>query len=315
MAVREDSTREQIEEAATRWFVRRREGMEPAERDAFETWLSEPEHRRAFEETETLWQTLDALPAGRGRTATANNLSAAKRRRFLYAAASLLLAAGSVTLYRRYAASPRFARDFASRQGELRQASLPDGTVIDLDTDTRLSVAYYADRREVALAHGQAMFTVSPDASRPFRVTGGGVSVTVVGTRFSVRRIGATVAVAVEAGHVLVASDAGERDLFPGDAATVAAKGGTIRTVKVDPAAIGLWRYGRIAFVDAPLQEVLDEFARYGETRLQASPEVRSLRITGSFDVTRTDSFIRTLSRVAPVRYREENGRILILPR
>ena len=103
-----------------------------------------------------------------------------------------------------------FAGEFRTLRGQQKDVTLPDGSVLRLDTDTRIAVALYRERREVKLLGGQAMFQVHGDAARPFDVLAGPVRVTVVGTRFSVRHtpgiLGADdIRVEVEEGCVRVA--------------------------------------------------------------------------------------------------------------
>ncbi len=82
--------------------------------------------------------------------------------------------------------------------------ALPDGSIIDLNSRSRVRVHYQRDRREVELEQGEAMFSVEHDSSRPFVVQAGVGKVTVTGTRFDVRRDPAQTRVVVEAGTVKV---------------------------------------------------------------------------------------------------------------
>ncbi len=44
---------------------------------------------------------------------------------------------------------------------------LGDGSRIELNTDTKVVVRYGLDRRRVELVHGEALFDVAPNKSRP----------------------------------------------------------------------------------------------------------------------------------------------------
>ena len=79
---------------------------------------------------------------------------------------------------------------------------LADGTVVELN-DTAVIVAdYTATERRVRLERGEAHFTVTKDATRPFTVMAAGVAVRAVGTAFNVRLVDAAVEVLVTEGQV-----------------------------------------------------------------------------------------------------------------
>lgn len=71
--------------------------------------------------------------------------------------------------------------------GERLVVTLDDGTRLTLNTDSRLVVGFQPDRRDIRMQHGQALFEVAKDASRPFVVTAGNRQVTALGTAFDVR--------------------------------------------------------------------------------------------------------------------------------
>ncbi|MBC7369228.1 MAG: FecR domain-containing protein [Undibacterium sp.] len=98
----------------------------------------------------------------------------------------------------------------AARQ---QQIALNDGSLVELNVSSDLSVKPTAGERRVTLAAGEAHFAVAHAMARPFIVTAAGVSVLAVGTAFSVRLGETGVEVLVTEGRVEVARD-------PVDAAT-----------------------------------------------------------------------------------------------
>ncbi len=83
---------------------------------------------------------------------------------------------------------------------------LADGsTATALDATTEISVAQdMADRAELVLSRGRGRFDVKPSPTRTFVVHAGNVTITVLGTLFTVERVADRVGVAVEAGTVRV---------------------------------------------------------------------------------------------------------------
>lgn len=79
---------------------------------------------------------------------------------------------------------------------------LADGTVVELNDAAIIVADYTATERRVRLERGEAHFTVTKDAARPFTVTAAGVAVRAVGTAFNVRLADSAVEVLVTEGQV-----------------------------------------------------------------------------------------------------------------
>jgi transmembrane sensor len=219
-----------------------------------------------------------------------------------------------------YQRQPVFHESFASARGELLDVHLPDGSVMKLDTATRVEVTLYRQRREVRLPEGQATFYVRADKARPFDVLTDSLRVTVVGTRFAVRNTHAGLglggeAVTVEEGRVRVAplhataGGTGAVELTAGESVQ-ANRAGALGTVDSRPAhGALLWREGRINFDSTPLAQAVAEFERYGDTRLLIKdPEVAAMRVNGSFDTRLAADFGSALPLVLPVQLRKHGN-------
>lgn len=331
------ATRADLDDQALDWFLRRRAGLRPAEAAALQAWLAAtPAHGEALDGWERQWAELDGLPAAgvaRLRRQLAAELAATTppRRRIGWPAraaraaratwapagvAALVLVLSGIG-YRLWGAHPQepplFTQSFATTRGQQLALTLPDGSHLRLDTATRGEVALYPQRREVRLPEGQAMFEVARDAARPFDVWAGPLRITVLGTRFAVRYTPSEagdgrVHVEVEEGRVRVA-DAQQQagavavELGAGQQVDSDAQGhlGAVSALPAD--AIAGWREGRLSFENAPLAQVLAEFARYGETGLVLQDRrVAALRLTGTFDARHLENFRRVLPQVLPVR-------------
>lgn len=227
--------------------------------------------------------------------------------------------------WRHWQAQPLFAETYATARGQLLDVTLPDGSLLKLDTATRAEVTLYRDRRLVRLAEGQAMFTVTPDTSRPFDVLTGRMQVTVVGTRFSVRNTRSGlhqegVGVQVEEGRVRVTMlDQGQPVAAPvlltaGQYVQSAADGRLLAVQQQSASGAMSWREGRVDFERTPLAQALAEFERYGATRLVIrDPQVAALRVNGSFDLRHAEAFSKTLPLVLPVQLSVRDGQTEIV--
>lgn len=345
-----------VREEALDWFVRRcNESFGAEEERAFQSWLvADPAHRQAFDHWQREWQAFDDVPqdmrnllrhrlahdqardadtgtgqigpqaAATGRQRQVRQPMPSRRRLLVSALAIAGVAAvtggAGLLVWNHWQAQPVYRQAFSTRRGQQSQATLPDGTCLWLDTDTRLEVAYYHQRREVKLLDGQAVFAVESDAGRPFHVLAGRMRITVVGTRFSVRHTpqvpGDTgVHVAVEEGTVRVERIDGPTGASPirgdGQAVILSAgqqvsgdEAGWLSAVSaVAAGGIAPWREYRVRFDNQRLDYALAELARYGAPHLLIrDPAVAALPITGVFDPRDMATFRRLLPAALPVR-------------
>ena len=89
-------------------------------------------------------------------------------------------------------------------RGERREVALADGSVIQVDPETRLRVKYEEHARRVFLERGRALFHVAKNTERPFLVEANNTTVRAVGTAFAVERQHESIVVTVSEGKVAV---------------------------------------------------------------------------------------------------------------
>lgn len=79
---------------------------------------------------------------------------------------------------------------FQSGTGEMKKMLLPDGSVVYLNSDTKLGIATAAfnkEKREIWLEEGEAFFEVAKNPEKPFIVHSRNLETTVKGTSFNVK--------------------------------------------------------------------------------------------------------------------------------
>jgi len=159
--------------------------------------------------------------------------------------------------------NPVSSSEYSTGIGEQRVVELEDRSVVTMNADSQMSVRLEKHAREVDMPRGEAIFQVSHDADRPFRVhTLSGV-VQVVGTQFNVQsREDGRTRVSVLEGRVRVSSSSHELVLGAGEAADIAANGRIERRRNVDVSNAFAWREHRLVFENATLQEMVAEFNR-----------------------------------------------------
>jgi transmembrane sensor len=194
---------------------------------------------------------------------------------------------------------------------------LADGSRIELNTDTKVRAALEETERAVWLDRGEAYFEVAKDASRPFVVYAGDRKITVLGTKFSVRRQGDRVVVAVAEGKVRLDSVRRQKppavvtggDVVIANAAATLVTPKSLERVESELA----WRRGLLMFDKASLVEAAAEVNRYNRKKLVVEDETAAaIRITGSFEAENVDAFARLLREAFGLSVVEEDGEIRI---
>ena len=180
---------------------------------------------------------------------------------------------------------------YSTGLGEIRAIPLSDGSVVTLNTNSKIIVRYTGQRREVVLAAGEVLFDVAKNKARPFVVPALDTNIRAVGTSFAVRMLPQQpIQVLVREGIVEIGRPsvpvmapvlvrAGECANAPTDAPITVERKGPDRLAQ-----LLAWKEGRISFEDIPLAHAAREFSRYSNTRIVVDdPAVAKRTVTGLF--------------------------------
>jgi transmembrane sensor len=295
---------------AAAWLAETHAEPRNADVDArLRAWLAESEdHRHAFDRLTRAWEQAGAI-----RLRARDPVTGVRTRpRFVpwsAAAAMLILAAGIAFYYSRIDA-------LATGIGQQRVQLLPDGTRVELNTDTRIEVHYDAQARRVRLIHGEAWFEVSKHPTWPFLVSADDHVIRALGTSFIVRQDKDDLSVTLVEGQVSVAPTAqsGPQDaqlLTPGQRLVISPHDSTVD--RPDLPRITAWRHGRVQFDATPLAEAAAEMNRYNKTRVVlADADLARLRIGGVFRAGDSDEFVRVVSTAFGLRADKRGGEIVL---
>lgn len=315
----------EIEDLAALWVVRREEPFwSSAEQEELDRWLAESDaHKAAYWRLEHGWHQAD-------RIASLGDYSPRPERRFgslgwwkpLAIAASLLLV---FTIFALQRTSLPFAgqeqvqtMQFATAVGGHKIVDLPDGSRVELNTDTALKAAIGDRRRAIWLSRGEAYFDVAKQAGREFVIYAGERTVSVMGTKFSVRREGSSLAVAVVEGRVKLEEGSGESRrstiLTKGQIALAADRSTTVSAYSAQEVEERLaWRNGVLLFDDSTLGEAAQEFNRYNRKQLVIEGHAAArVRIGGRFDARNVDGFARLLRNAYGLKVQPLNDKIVV---
>ncbi|PRN03545.1 histidine kinase [Pseudomonas sp. LLC-1] len=290
-------------EQALDWLLRLQQSPHDHQlRDEFEQWCaSDAANAQAYFKAERVWQltgqlaptTTELWPKAEVLPLPVKRQS--RRRWWLGAAvAACLLVAVAPSL------SLRLQADYRTAQGETRDVTLADGSVVQMDSDTAIAVDYSGDHRDVKLLAGQAFFEVMPDKAKPFHVRADDVKVTVTGTAFNVELRPGRVGVDVQHGSVRV-EDTSDAQLLAG-ALTAGQRlryaEGRVQLQAFVPSQAAAWRQGQLIADDQTVAELVQALAPYMPGKVMLRDDaLGAKRVTGVYDLRRPEAALRAVIR------------------
>ncbi|MCO3402565.1 FecR family protein [Pseudomonas aeruginosa] len=263
-----------ILDEAAEWLVRLQDsGCTDDTRQACAQWRQRsPQHAHAWERAERLLQCLGRLPPALalptlGRERGLDRRRAIKHLALVLGGASLGLATWQAEPLRDWLADQR------TGVGEQRRLTLPDGSLLTLNTDSAVDLAFDASQRLVRLLRGE-IFVDSRADPRPFRVATAEARLHAGAARFNVRQEMAATRADGEARRLAF-------DGLP-DA----------------------WTRGMLMADRMPLAEVLAELARYRRGVLRCDPQLARLAVSGAYPLLDLRRTLGMLQATYPLKVR-----------
>ncbi len=297
-----------IARQASHWFVLLQGDASASERDACARWrASHADHERAWRLAERFHAQLGDIPAAIGVPALQRprglGLNEMGRRDTLKLLALLIAAAPVGVIGYRELPWRAWRADVRTAVGERRELTLPDGTLVQLNTDSALDIAFDDERRLLRLRAGEMLVSSGRDsANRPLLVETCEGIVRPVGTRFCVRQLDGETRVGVLEGAVelhparrqseLRLLTAGEQSHFSADGVALPSP---LQSVASD------WSRGVLRAEKMRLADFAAELDRYRPGLLRCDPAVADLKISGAFQLNDTDQALAAVARTLPV--------------
>lgn len=310
-----DQDRDALIAQASEWLARLDAGRTTeSELDAWRE--ADPRRAAAFAQVAAAWSRLDVL-----RTADALPPAPEPRvsRRAWLAGGGALAASlvGGAYLGRDHLLRTGVVTDV----GERRTFALPDGSSVELNTDTRIAWRFDRKRRRLWLERGEAALTIAQDALRPFElVTARGLARLAAG-QFNARLRPAGLDLIVLAGQAAVETASASAEVGVASAAA-ARQVLEITDQRIDVAdareaevqSVQAWRRGEIVFEGQALSVAVEEYNRYLTRKLVvADTRAADLRLGGRFLTGDPDSFLQALRTTFGLRIIEDGpSRILL---
>lgn len=207
---------------------------------------------------------------------------------------------------------------YESPKDKTRSVTLSDGSTVQLDIGTRMTVQMSPERRRVTLLAGRAMFEVAHDRSRPFSVAAADSRTTALGTRFQVELDPAQVVVTLAQGSVAIDDESVAHEwheqLKPGEQLSVDMKTAMLTKTTVDPSVVTSWTRGRHLFRSTPLHEAVDEVNRYAQKKIRiGDPSLADLPVGGNFIAGDSELIVAAFAAVLPLSVVNDGNKEIIL--
>ncbi|SDH62620.1 FecR family protein [Pseudomonas flavescens] len=267
-----------------------------------ERWRqANPEHERAWQRVRLVQERLGLLPPSLAMSALGR-----ERRQALKTLLVLAMIAPLGLATYRLNERQQWLADQRSGVGERRELKLADGSRVYLNSGSAIDIRFDEQQRLIVLRRGEVLIESGKDpayAGQPLRVETGQGRLQALGTRFSVRRLDERALT-----HLAVFEGAVRVDPLRGKGVTIVAgqqvrfsqqEAGTASSVSEDAAA---WIRGQLVADGMPLREFLAELGRYRAGWLRCTPEVKNLRISGTFQLDQSDAILAALPVTLPVR-------------
>lgn len=215
--------------------------------------------------------------------------------------------------------SPTEYAEFSVPCGEQLQIAMQDGSIIQLNSDSRLRYPKkfgLFDRRVELM--GEAYFIVAKDHRRPFIVDLGGLEVKVTGTQFNVKAYSSEsiIRVTLSEGGVLL-KDARHKEyaLVPGESAEYNRKSGVCDISQPDNIfTIMAWRSNSLNFYRIPLSEIIKTLARQYDVRFIIEDSLLlDNRFTISTSKVQIKDILNDLEFVSHIRFSDKGNNTFMI--
>jgi transmembrane sensor len=313
---------ESVEERAAAWIVARRDrnGWNEEKQGELDAWLTmSPTHMVAYLRLDAAWHRADWLSVLR-RPIPDDGAETPLRRNFSFfskiAAACVAVIAVGVGAYVMHSL-PR-EQTYATPLGGHKTVILADGSQVELNTDTVLRTMMSGGQRTAWLDRGEAFFQIAHEPNRQFVVMAGARRVTVLGTKFLVRRETDRLEVAVVEGRVRFDAANGRQSrtalLAQGDVAIATPSNMILpkTTMRALTEELG-WRRGVLVFDNTTLADAVNEFNRYNNMKLLiADAGTARLTIGGTFQANNVEAFTRVIQEALEI-HKKRLGDVMVI--
>lgn len=296
----DDQARE-LAQAAAHWLALIESGGASAEDHArLQQWRMQcPRHEQMWQKAQGLRQRFAQVPAQLALASLDRPSAEAGRRRMLKQALVLAGCIPGAWLLGTQTPLRAWTADLRTATGERRTLNLPDGSRLQLNTASAVSLRFRDGLRALNLIEGEVALDVVP-GNTPLTIATRQGQVLVDSARLCIRLDAQRCRVAVNTGSALLLAEAGaSQSLLAGQRAALG-HGGIGAVEHFDPAQPD-WRSGVLSVENRALGSFLGEVSRYRPGILNCNARVEKLKVTGVFRLDDTEAILDLLAASLPV--------------
>lgn len=316
----EPQTANSIKDQAADWLQRREFwNWSSQDQSDLDAWIAQsPAHEIAFVRMEAAWRRTERLGALRKPMRQTQPRPRGGRWPILMRTIAATFAVVAIGATGFFFASQPSEKTFVTPIGGRETLKLADGSVIQLNTDTLITLRFNERERHVELKRGEAYFEVHHNSALPFEVIAQGHRITDLGTKFLVRADRGELEVSLVEGKARIDTtdmrdQAHSAVLSPGDVAVATA--GSLSVVRKSQTTLQTelsWQRGVLVFDNVTLAEAVGELGRYNRRKFViADPTIARRTIYGAVPATDVDAFIRVARNVMGLKVQEKDGEIV----
>ncbi len=307
---------------ATEWLARlRASDVSNADHEKFALWLIEDSaNKPAFDAMLRIWEDLGVVsqlePADFIQVKVNSPAATVQAASWLYApyalVATLVLTLAVLFIFQ-YTGT-----GYSSPIGQIRVVTLEDGSQVQLNSNSHISVRYSDTRRTVQLSLGEAFFQVKKDVNRPFIVQSKGSTIKALGTAFGVWNADQETRVVVTEGLVNVSNGTQVLELGANQQANIFGK--FIEAKEVDARSLTAWRDGRLEYDGVAFAQLISDLNRYLPRRVVLGlhdKELREHRVSGIIEIADQDTMLLALQKslIIPINFTFSSDNQIVITR
>ncbi len=202
---------------------------------------------------------------------------------------------------------------------ERKAVTLPDSSQVWLNENSRLAFDANFVQRQVNLV-GEAFFDVERIVDRPFEITSGDATVTVLGTSFNVRAYEGEekVEVTVKTGKVALTSRKAKQSiapLAPGQTGVYLKKEEKVELATIEQENADAWKTQKLVFDDEKLMYVVAALERYFDVEIEAANPALlecNYTTTTAFDQPNLEDILTLIGTTIGFEFSKTEGRYLL---
>lgn len=266
------------------------------------------EHEQAWQRIEILNKKLKSVSSPLAKAVTYSGLTEKDQlsRRDSFKALALFLVVGSSTLLiEKQIPWQSILADVHTKIGQRQRITLADGSVLDLNTDTAISIDFTQLERRVYLHKGEILVVTAKDKQavpRPFIVETQQGELMPIGTKFSVYQRDEQCRLMVIEGAVQV-HPRGELNLWEIIKAQQQVHFDQYGFYNIEAADENTmaWTSGMIIASGMRLADFLNELNLHRSGVLRCDPAVENIKLSGSYPLADTNLILTSLAQTLPI--------------